>query len=159
MKKKYQDLEIYASTLFPGLIYQIQGPNGSGKSTLLDVFAHEQRIDKGVIYYEGKSGGEKTALITYRQKTDPAIFARKGKNTKKLLWQHYCMPSRRGSFHRHWPTERRWDFWKISQLQDIANRKTKHLSSGTRRKIGLLRVFLQDARLIIIDDPGFESLG
>jgi ABC-type multidrug transport system ATPase subunit len=43
-------------------------------------------------------------------------------------------------------------------LQDIANRKMSKLSSGERKKILLLKVFLQDSKLIIIDDPCFESL-
>ncbi len=155
--KKYQNLEIYASTLFPGLIYQIQGPNGSGKSTLLDVFAHEQTIDKGVIYYEGKSGAKKQYSARIVKKLI-CYIRQEGQKYKKtpLATLLHAVKARKLSSALAYRTV--MGLLEDFGLQDIANRKTKHLSSGTRRKIGLLRVFLQDARLIIIDDPGFESL-
>ncbi|MFO7841920.1 MAG: ATP-binding cassette domain-containing protein [Fidelibacterota bacterium] len=157
VKKKFQNLEIFASTLFPGLIYQIQGPNGSGKSTLLDVFAHEQKIDEGVIYFEGKSGAKKQYsdkivkdLICYIRQENA-----KYKKTPLATLLH-ALKARKLSSALAYRTV--MGLLEDFGLQDIANRKIKYLSSGNRRKVELLKVFLQDARLIIIDDPGFDSL-
>ena len=157
VNKPNQPIEIYTSTLFPGLIYQIQGPNGSGKTDLLNVFAHEQKVNKGTIYFEGKSSAKKQysakivkGLITYiRQegivykKTPLATLldAVKAKKLSSPLAHRTVM-------------ELLDDFG----LQEIANQKISELSSGTRKKIALLSVFLQDSKLIIIDDPCFESL-
>jgi len=157
VNKPHQPIEIYTSTLFPGLIYQIQGPNGSGKTDLLNVFAHEQKINEGAIYFEGKSSAKKQysakivkGLITYiRQegqvfkKTPLAtlLYALKAKKLSSPLAHRTVM-------------ELLDDFG----LQEIANRKISELSSGIRKKISLLTVFLQDSKLIIIDDPCFESL-
>ena len=157
VKKKHQDLEIYTSTLFPGLIYQIQGPNGSGKTTLLDVFAHEQKIDKGVIYFEGKSGAKKqysgkiVKKLTCYIRQDISIH----KKTPLATLLH-AVRARKLSSALAYRTV--MGVLEDFGLQDTANRKTRELSSGTRRKIELLKVFLQDARLIMIDDPGFDSL-
>jgi ABC-type multidrug transport system ATPase subunit len=157
VKKPHQPIEIYTSTLFPGLIYQIQGPNGSGKTSLLEVFAHEQKIDEGSIYFEGKSGAKKQystkivkGLITY--------IRQEGMQFKKtpLATLLDAIKAKRLSSPLAYRTvmELLDDF----ALQDIANRKMTELSSGTRKKIALLSVFLQDSKLIIIDDPCFDSL-
>ncbi|MCF7832688.1 MAG: ATP-binding cassette domain-containing protein [Candidatus Marinimicrobia bacterium] len=157
VKKPYQPIEIYTSTLFPGLIYQIQGPNGSGKTSLLEVFAHEQKIDEGTIYFEGKSGAKKQystqivkGLITY--------IRQEGMKFKKtpLATLSDAVKAKKLSSPLAYRTvmELLDDF----ALQDIANRKMTELSSGTRKKIALLSVFLQDSKLIIVDDPGFDSL-
>ena len=157
VKKPHQPIEIYTSTLFSGLIYQIQGPNGSGKTSLLEVFAHEQKINEGTIYFEGKSGAKKQystkivkGLITY--------ISQEGLKYKKtpLATLLDAVKAKRLSSPLAYRTvmELLDDF----ALQDIANRKMTELSSGTRKKIALLSVFLQDSKLIIIDDPCFDSL-
>ncbi|MCD6337566.1 MAG: ATP-binding cassette domain-containing protein [Candidatus Marinimicrobia bacterium] len=157
VKKPHQPIEIYTSTLFSGLIYQIQGPNGSGKTSLLEVFAHEQKINEGTIYFEGKSGAKKQystkivkGLITY--------ISQEGLKFKKtpLATLLDAVKAKRLSSPLAYRTvmELLDDF----ALQDIANRKMTELSSGTRKKIALLSVFLQDSKLIIIDDPCFDSL-
>lgn len=157
VKKPHQPIEIYTTTLFPGLIYQIQGPNGSGKTDLLNVFAHEQKINEGTIYFEGKSGAKKQysakivkGLITYiRQdgnqfKKTPLATLLDAVKTKKLS----------APLAYRTVMELLDDFG----LQEIANRKTSELSHGNLKKIALMKVFLQDSKLIIIDDPAFETL-
>lgn len=157
VKKQDQSIEIYASTLFPGLIYQIQGPNGSGKSMLLDIFAHEQKIDEGTIYFEGKSGAKKQysgkivkGLITYvrqdigNEKKTPLATLLDAVKAKRL-----------SSPLAH---SRVMELLEEYALHTVANQKMATLSSGTRRKIELLKVFLQDTRLVIIDEPGFDAL-
>jgi ABC-type multidrug transport system ATPase subunit len=157
VKKPHQPIEIYSTTLFPGLIYQIQGPNGSGKTDLLNVFAHEQKVNEGTIYFEGKSGAKKQysakivkGLITY--------IRQEGQVVKKtpLATLTDAIKAKKLSSPLAYRTvmELLDDFG----LQDIANRKMSKLSSGERKKILLLKVFLQDSKLIIIDDPCFESL-
>ena len=157
VNKPNQPIEIYTTTLFPGLIYQIQGPNGSGKTDLLNVFAHEQKVNEGTIYFEGKSHAKKQysakivkGLITYiRQEGQVAkktplatlIDAVKAKKLSSPLAYRTVM-------------ELLDDFG----LQEIANSKMTDLSTGTRKKIALLSVFLQDSKLVIIDDPAFDSL-
>lgn len=157
INKPHQPIEIYTSTLFPGLIYQIQGPNGSGKTDLLNVFAHEQKINEGTIYFEGKSQAKKQysekivkGLITY--------IRQEGQSYKKtpLATLLDAVKAKKLSSPLAYRTvmELLDDFG----LQEVANRKMTELSSGTRRKIALLSVFLQDSKLILIDDPCFDSL-
>ncbi|MDX9778363.1 MAG: ATP-binding cassette domain-containing protein, partial [bacterium] len=157
IKKAGRNLEIFPATLFPGIVYQIQGPNGSGKSTLLDIFAHERKIDEGNIYFEGKSGSKKqysgkfvkNATIYIRQDTriykqTPVATLNAAIRTKQLS-SATAYRSVMGLLESY-------------GLQEIANVKMKDLSSVTRKKIELLTVFLRDSRLVIIDDPAFESM-
>ncbi len=157
VKKPNQPIEIYTSTLFPGLIYQIQGPNGSGKTDLLNIFAHEQKINEGTIYFEGKSSAKKQysakivkGLITYIRQ-EGQVYKR-----TPLATLLYALKAKKLSSPLAYRTvmELLDDFG----LQEIANRKITELSSGTRKKVALLSVFLHDSKLIIIDDPCFESL-
>jgi ABC-2 type transport system ATP-binding protein len=157
VKKPNQPIEIYTSTLFPGLIYQIQGPNGSGKTSLLEVFAHEQKIDEGTIYFEGKSGAKKQ----YSQKIVKGLISyirQEGSKYKKtpLATLLDAVKAKKLSSPLAYRTvmELLDDFG----LQEIANLKITELSAGTRKKIALLSVFLQDSKLIIIDDPSFDTL-
>ncbi|MEA2076936.1 MAG: ATP-binding cassette domain-containing protein [Candidatus Marinimicrobia bacterium] len=157
VNKPQQPIEIYTSTLFPGLIYQIQGPNGSGKTDLLNVFAHEQKINEGTIYFEGKSGAKKQystkiikGLITYIRQEDQQY-----KKTVLATLLDAVKAKKLSSPLAHRTVMELLDDFG---LQEIANRKITELSSGTRKKIALLKVFLQDSKLIIIDDPGFDSL-
>ncbi len=157
VKKYNQTVEIYTSKLFPGLIYQIQGPNGSGKTILLDIFAHEQKIDEGTIYFDGKSGAKKQysskivkRLITYIRQ-DEGVY----KNTPLATLLHVIKSKKVSSAVGY---KKVMELLEDFALQPIANQKMKHLSSGTRKKIELLTVLLQDSKLIIIDDPAFDSL-
>lgn len=157
VKKPHQPIEIYTSTLFPGLIYQIQGPNGAGKTSLLEIFAHEQKIDEGTIYFEGKSGAKKQyspkivkGLISY--------IRQEGNSYKKtpLATLLDAVKAKKLSSPLAYRTV--MELLDEFALQDIANKKMTELSIGTRKKIVLLTVFLQDSKLVIIDDPCFDSL-
>ncbi len=157
VKKPHETIEIYTSTLFPGIIYQIQGPNGAGKSTLLDVFAHEAKLNEGTIYFEGKSLAKKQ----YSTKIVKNLisYVRQGENIFKktpLATLLNAVKAKRLSSPLAYRTV--MELMDEFALSEIANRKMSELSPGTRRKISLLTVFLKDSKVIIIDDPCFESL-
>ncbi len=156
-KKKDQVLEIYSATLFPGLVYQIQGPNGSGKTMLLDVFAHTLPVREGTIYFEGKSGAKKqySAKIVKQQ---ICYIAQDTANYKKTPLATLLDAAKAQKLSSAQSYRAAMGVLEEYGLQSIANRKMLDLSSGTRKKIELLKVFLQKPRLIILDDPGFESL-
>lgn len=157
VRKGSQTVEVYSSTLFPGLIYQIQGPNGAGKSLLLDVFAHEQSVSAGTIYYEGRSGSKKQYLPKVVKKS--ITYIRQGEASEKstplstLLKQLKIKNISKAVAYRT-----AMEILEDYGLQPIANQKMSKLSPGTRRKVELLKVLTTDSKLIIIDDPAFDSL-
>lgn len=157
VKKSDQPIEIYTSTLFPGLIYQIQGPNGSGKTDLLNIFAHEQKVHEGTVYFEGKSSAKKqySAKVVKGLTTYIRQEGQKYKNTTLATLLDAVKAKKLSS-----PLAYRTVMELLDDfgLQDIVNRKISDLSFGTRKKIALLTVFLQDSKLVIIDDPCFDSL-
>ena len=153
----HQTIEIYTSTLFPGIIYQIQGPNGAGKTTLMDVFAHEAKIKEGTIYFEGKSLAKKQystkivkKLISYIRQEDNSF-----KKTPLATLLDAVKAKRLSSPLAYRTVMELMDEFSLSE---IANTKMSELSLGIRRKILLLTVFLNESKVIIIDDPRFESL-
>lgn len=157
IKKAGRDLEIFTATLFPGIVYQIQGPNGSGKSTLLDIFAHERKIDEGNIYFEGKSGRKKQYSGKFVKNTTTYIRqdTRVLKQTPMATLNAAIRAKQLSSATVYRSV---MGLLESYGLQEIANVKMKDLSSVTRKKIELLTVFLRDSRLVIIDDPAFESM-
>ncbi|MDD3095851.1 MAG: ATP-binding cassette domain-containing protein [Candidatus Neomarinimicrobiota bacterium] len=157
IKKAGRNLEIFTATLYPGIVYQIQGPNGSGKSTLLDVFAHERNIDEGNIYFEGKSGSKKQYSGKFVKNT--TIYIRQDKRVFKqtpVATLNAAIRTKQLSSATAYRTV--MSLLESYGLQEIANSKMKDLSSVTRKKIELLTVFLGNSRLIILDDPAFESM-
>jgi ABC-type multidrug transport system ATPase subunit len=157
VKKTRPNLEIFTVTLYPGLIYQIQGPNGSGKSILLDVFAHEQKIDEGNIFFEGKSGAKKQYSGKIVKKHISYIRQEK-RNVRKTVMATLNAAIQDKKISSALAYRNIMGLLESYAMQDIANAKIKELSPPTRKKVELLTVFLRDSRLIIIDDPAFESM-
>lgn len=157
VKQQYQPIEIYTSTLFPGLIYQIQGPNGSGKTTLMNVFAHEVKIDEGTIYFEGKSWAKKQ-YSTKIVKTLISYVRQEGNKYKKTPLATLLDAVKAKNLSSPLAYRTVMELLDEFALSEIANKKMSDLSICTRKKIILLTVFLKDSKLIVMDDPCFDSL-
>lgn len=157
VKNANNNLEIFTVTLYPGIIYQIQGPNGSGKSTLLDVFAHERKIDEGNIYFEGKSGVKKQYSAKIVKKHISYIRQDK-RDIRKTPMATMSAAMRDKKLSSTLVYRNIMELLEAYAMQDIANMKMKDLSPATRKKIELLCVLLRDSKLVIIDDPAFESM-
>lgn len=123
----------------------LRGVNGAGKTTLLKIIAGIIHQDDGSIIYDGepiendlanyqsnicyvghKTGITPTLTVAENCKYD-LHFGRSHKNINELL-----------------------DIFSMKDYKDTA---CNELSAGQRRRVGLLRLFMTDAPLWILDEP------
>ncbi len=125
------------------------GPNGSGKTTLLRVCAGIIRPVRGNVLIDGKSIFDDTSLkryISYLPHREGLIDELTC--LKNILFYMYA----RGIADR--------DVRKIIHeysirlgLEELLDRSVSTLSRGQRRKVALLRVLLENSRVILLDEP------
>ena len=135
-----------------GKIIGIQGASGSGKSTLIKLLTQLYSTDSGAILFSGRSIEEinssdlKTMQSLMFQSTaifqgsvaDNIRIAKKDASDEEIL-----------------------TVMKQAQLDEFINNRNeatlesmgRNLSSGEAQRIGLARVFLHSADLIILDEP------
>jgi len=129
----------------PGSMTAIVGPNGAGKSTLLRTLAGELRPLAGRI--EGLRGRPawlpQQAAVDRSFPIDVHAFAAMG------LW------TRLGAFAGLTRRHRAWvdDALAVVGIADLAARPIGALSGGQMQRVLFARLWLQDARVILLDEP------
>ncbi len=137
-----------------GRRYGVVGRSGSGKTTLLDVISGISRPNNGEIILNGEVVQEfkslrDSALLSYASQ-DPVIFHSNLKN-------NVCFYNKNAS------DDLILKAIKGAQLDNFVNltddgmyssvgNAGQEFSGGERQRIGLARVFLQDASIILIDE-------
>jgi ABC-2 type transport system ATP-binding protein len=135
--------------LEPGVVMGYLGPNGAGKTTTLRVILGLVRPDTGAVRVFG------------RPAADPAARVRVGSLPGELrLWAGMTGRQVIDHFARYRPgrpPRLRAELLGALQLDDATlRRRIKHLSHGTRQKLGLVIALQHDPELLLLDEP---SLG
>jgi heme exporter protein A len=130
----------------PGVIYQLEGPNGSGKTTLLRVLCGLSTRYRGEILW----GGETMA----RARADylsQLLFIGHSAGVKAALTPRENL--------RWYAALNHADASAIEQalmqvgLRGFEDSPCFNLSAGQQRRVSLARLFLQQARLWVLDEP------
>ncbi|MDI9818582.1 MULTISPECIES: cytochrome c biogenesis heme-transporting ATPase CcmA [unclassified Legionella] len=144
----YQDkplLEQINFTLRAGQLLHLRGGNGAGKTTLLKLLAGLLHPSEGEIRYQGKP--VRNNLVIYQQK-----ICYVGHKTGI----HPLLTVKENSlFDMHWG-RREVAFDSLLEefgLQGLDHELCSHLSAGQRRRVGLLRIAMTNARLWLLDEP------
>lgn len=136
LKKNFGSLIVYdgfSLTLNDGEITAVMGDSGSGKTTLLNILA-------GLTHYDGEINGlpEKKGYIFQTDRLIPHMTVRKNLElvaTPQKVEEYIA---------------------KVG-LSDFIDEYPKRLSAGMSRRIAVLRAFLYDAPLLLMDEP-FRNL-
>lgn len=126
--------------LSPGSRLGLLGPNGCGKSTLIRILLGEQKPDAGTVF---KSDHLEVAYFEQnRDSLDPQV------SVAKSLSPHGDQVIYRGS-----PVHVRGylDRFMFSQMQ--MNMPVGRLSGGEQSRLLLARLMLQDANILVLDEP------
>jgi zinc/manganese transport system ATP-binding protein len=135
-----------SGTLAAGSMTAVLGANGSGKSTLLKGIAGLLRpLDGSIVISPGTS----IAYLPQQSELDRGFPARVVDLVTLGLWQS------RGLFARHTPADRKRvaDAIEAVGLGGFETRGIDTLSGGQFQRALFARVLLQDAQLILLDEP------
>ncbi|WP_304107780.1 ATP-binding cassette domain-containing protein, partial [Mycolicibacterium bacteremicum] len=127
------------------------GPNGCGKSTLLGLLAGIERPDAGTV----RVGTDNIAFAVQRSAVTDSFPITVAEAVMMGRWRHLGLLRRPRAADRaiveHWLTE--------LGLADLRRRTLGELSGGQRQRVLLAQTFVQEAPLILLDEPttGLDS--
>ena len=144
--KNHTVLENVNMELNPGKIYGFIGKNGSGKSVLLKIICGFYVPTSGEVLFDGKN------VIKERD------FA---PSTRALIEKPSFLPHLSGyrnlkllaSIQDKIGDEKILDALKRVRLYDERNQKFSEYSLGTKQKLGIAQVLMEDVDILILDEP------
>jgi ABC-2 type transport system ATP-binding protein len=132
-------------TVQRGEIFGFLGPNGAGKSTTINTVLDILRPTSGTIEISGLDHHKHAKYIHSHigylsgdMETDPTLS---GRQYLKFV----------ANLHRNIDKQRVEQL--VERLKADITTKIKHLSRGSKQKIGLIAALMQDPELLILDEP------
>ncbi|WP_028536461.1 metal ABC transporter ATP-binding protein [Paludibacterium yongneupense] len=126
----------------------IFGPNGAGKSTLLKTMIGALEPDSGRVLLNGFKR-QQIAYLPQQSEIDRSLPVNVLDLVSTGLWQRTGLFGRVGS--AGWRAARA--ALAMVGLEDFAERPISALSSGQFQRVLFARILVQDARLILLDEP------
>ncbi len=141
----------------PGEMVALQGPSGSGKSTLLYFLGCLMRPDSGSVRFRGRDVGELSdeERAAFRNRSVGFVFQQFHLLPRATVVDNILLPAR-------YPLERasgRLDRGKAEALAravglgDRLHHLPNQLSGGQQQRVAIARALMNDADLILADEP------
>lgn len=139
--------EALSFSLESGKIMQIEGPNGAGKTSLLRILAGFALADEGEVFFEQQSIGE-----YYDDYAAQLLFIghKTGVNTQLTAFENVCHWLR---VHGYSDDSQVYDLLGKLGLVGLEDVPVRTLSAGQQRRVALVRLWLNSAKLWILDEP------
>jgi urea transport system ATP-binding protein len=157
----FKALDTLSLVVEQGELRTIIGPNGAGKTTMMDVITGKTRPDVGTALFDGRHDltqlrEEATANLGVGRKFQkPTVFE------PLTVFQNLelALKSQRGviatlRFRLTGPTRARIDeILDVCGLGDLQDRQAGQLSHGQKQWLEIGMLLIQDARLLLLDEP------
>jgi manganese/zinc/iron transport system ATP- binding protein len=136
----------------PGVMCAIVGPNGSGKSTLLKTALGLVRPVAGHVRFLGLPANRMRGRIGYVPQRHSVDWDFPATALDVVTMGLY---GRLGWFRRPGRAERARALSALAELgmQDYADRQIDQLSGGQQQRVFIARALVQDAPILILDEP------
>ena len=138
-----------------GEFVAITGESGSGKSTLLNVISGLDSFEEGEMYVESfpTSGFSGRDMEDYRKKYIGNIFQTFNLINSYTVYQNVEMVLLLAGCDRNEIKDKVRDIIKKVGLSEYENKYPSELSAGMARRVAILRAFLFDSPVILMDEP------
>jgi len=136
----------------PGELSAVLGPNGVGKTTLLKCINAIHRPKGGAIYVDGKDVLTLSPMEVARK---VGYVAQRNQPSRVTAFDAVLMGRRP---HVRWGVSRH-DLQKADAalrqlgLEDLSMRYVDQISGGELQKVAIARALVQEARLMLLDEP------
>ncbi|GAB4370423.1 MAG: ABC transporter ATP-binding protein [Calditrichia bacterium] len=140
-------VESLTFSVMPGEIFGFLGPNGAGKTTTIRLLLDLIHPTAGRIFLFGKPLKDHSVEIRRKCGYLPGEFAAYTHLTMNEFL--HFVAGLRGSESRL-PADL---FKRFNLSAEEQARKIKHLSHGTRQKLGIIQAFFGNPELLILDEP------
>jgi len=155
LRKAYGDHEAVRGISFSvarGEVFGLLGPNGAGKTTTVEVLEGYRARSGGEVRVLGHDPGERTEALRERV---GIVLQGAG------IYPHVTVREVVAHWAGLYPAPRSVEeTLGLVGLQDIAERRTRVLSGGQRRRLDLALALVGDPELIFLDEPttGFDPV-
>jgi ABC-type nitrate/sulfonate/bicarbonate transport system ATPase subunit len=129
-----------------GQFVSLVGPSGCGKSTLLRVIAGLLPAAEGAVRVHGRSVVDQTGLVAYMPQRDLLLPWRRALDNAVLGAEVTGAP-------RDQARDRARSFFDRFGLTGFEEAWPGELSGGMRQRLALLRTFLLDRDVLLLDEP------
>ena len=129
-----------------GALSAVIGPNGAGKSTLLSVMAGLQPADQGHLQTPAR---ERMAYLPQRSTLDTQVPVTVQEVVAMGCWRRLGAWGRLDAWHRDAVQSA---LVRVG-LQDMGSRLIGELSAGQVQRMRFARLLVQDAELMLLDEP------
>jgi ABC-type nitrate/sulfonate/bicarbonate transport system ATPase subunit len=129
-----------------GEFITIIGPSGSGKSTIFNVITGLVQPDEGEVFIDGKPVKRRAGLVGYMPQRDLLLPWRTVLNNVIVGPEIDGVP-------RDEARRRAREMLPLFGLEGFEDAYPAALSGGMRQRAALLRTFLHDRRVILLDEP------
>lgn len=134
-------------TLAAGKIMQIEGPNGAGKTSLLRILSGFAMPDEGEVLFEQQS-----ITSHYDEYAAQLLFIghKTGVNAQLTAFENVCHWMQ---VHGYSDESQVYDLLGKLGLVGLEDVPVRTLSAGQQRRVALVRLWLNNAKLWILDEP------
>jgi ABC-type nitrate/sulfonate/bicarbonate transport system ATPase subunit len=133
-------------TVEEGQFVSLVGPSGCGKSTLLRVLAGLLPPSEGEVRVHGRSVVDQTGLVAYMPQRDLLLPWRRALDNAVLGAEVTGAP-------RDQARDRARSLFELFGLTGFEEAWPGELSGGMRQRLALLRTFLLDRDVLLLDEP------
>ena len=144
----YQDQPLFKKVTFhlpAGGLMHLRGANGAGKTTLLKLIAGLYHPSKGTIQFTGHDTNNN--LAEYQRQL--CFVGHKTGINPYLSIKENCF----FDIHYESSNQNLFDLASIFKLENHLDSPCGLLSAGQRRQVGLLRLWMSEAKLWLLDEP------
>ena len=163
VEKKYGDFTVidgFNLTVNKGELRCLLGPNGAGKTTCMDLISGRQKLTNGQVFFQGEDiTGESEHVIVRRgigrKFQVPAVFKELtvSDNLEVAFGKKKGPFSNMLHFGRSAGVKRYEEIVEITNLGDRMNTVAGLLSHGETQWLEIGMVLMQDANLLLMDEP------